>query len=427
MLLTSRTYARLRETGAIVDTQLAAGGAPDVELPQGHRLARHARLPLISYPYEWPFALLKRAALLHLDIQREALIEGMSLSDCSAYNVQFRGVDPIFIDVLSFRRYREGEIWAGQRQFQMQFLNPLLMQALAGVPYHDWYRGALEGIETADLARIVPWRSKLSFNMLSHVTVPTRMSAKAATNIDKAIRDAGKVRLPKKHYDGLLGQLRDWIAGLEPRMTVKSTWQDYDRSNSYEEPERAAKREFVAEFCRHRQPNRLLDIGCNTGEYSEVALASGAKLAIGFDFDHGALQNACHRAAAKQLALTPLYQNAMNPSPGQGWRGVERKTIQERTEPDAVLALAVLHHLAIARNVPLGAAVAWLVGWAPSGIIEFVPKSDPTVQTMLALREDIFKGYSQDGFEACLAKHARITERKVVSSSQRVLYGYERN
>jgi ribosomal protein L11 methylase PrmA len=369
---------------------------------------------------------LKRAALLHLDIQRDALAEGMSLSDSSAYNIQFQGINPVFIDVLSFRRYQDGEIWAGQRQFLMQFLNPLLMQSIVGVPHHAWYRGAMEGIESAHLTRMIPWQRKISFNILAHVVAQARMDRRVAANSVQATKAASKVRLPKSHYIGLLSQMRDWIAGLESLNPVKTTWEDYDKVNTYNDSERAAKRDFIRRFCERAKPDLLVDVGCNTGEYSEVALAAGARRAIGLDLDSGALQNACRRAIAKKLELTPLLQDATNPSPGQGWRNAERKAIGERGKFDAVLALAVEHHLAIGRNVPLDDVVDWLVGWAPSGVIEFVPKSDPTVQTMLALREDIFGGYCQEAFEAALVKRARIVETETVSSSKRILYAFDR-
>jgi len=426
LLLASKTFARMRARNAVVETDFVDDAAFSTELPADRKLVRHGRVPFVSYPYEWPFELLKRAALLHLDIQREALAEGMSLSDASAYNIQFIGVEPVFIDVLSFRKYRDGEVWAGQRQFQMQFLNPLVMQSLVGLTHHDAYRGSLEGIESADLARVIPWRRKLSFNVLGHVVAPARMERRAAGDAARALNDASKVRLPKKHYAGLLNQLRDWLAGLEPRVAAVSTWQDYDKANTYGAAERAAKNAFVRRYCGRVKPGLLVDIGCNTGEYSQAALEAGAGRSIGLDLDHGALANACRRATENRLALTPLVQDLMNPSPGQGWRGAERKAIGDRAAFDGVLALAVLHHLAIARNVPLDDAVAWLVEWAPSGIIEFVPKSDPTVQTMLALRDDIFDDYDQQTFEACLAKRARVVEREAVSSTERVLYAFER-
>ena len=412
MLLASKTFKNLRARNAIAATDFCEAGTVPGDMPSAHRLVQHGRIPFVSYPYEWPFDLLKRAALLHLDVQIDALAEGMSLSDASAYNVQFLGVDPIFIDVLSFRGYRDGEIWAGQQQFLNQFLNPLLMTGLVGLPYHHWYRGSVEGVESTQLARMIPWHKKFSFNVFAHIVAPARMDRRVAADTSNAARNAAKVKLPKAHYTGLLNQLRDWIARIEPRNAVKTTWQDYDKTNTYNDEERAAKKDFVHRFCERARPDLLIDIGCNTGEYSEIALGAGAQRAIGFDFDLGALQNACRRASDKHLALTPLFQDALNPSPGQGWRGVERKAVKDRGKFDAVLALAVEHHLAIARNVPLDDAVDWLVEWAPRGVIEFVPKSDPTVQTMLALREDIFDGYSQEAFEACLTKRARIAERE---------------
>ena len=105
----------------------------------------HPKLPFVSYPYEWCFSALKSAALLHLDIHLSVLESDITLSDASAYNIQFQsGASPIFIDRLSFRRYREGEFWVGHRQFCEQFLNPLLLRALVGVPHNAWYRGNLE-------------------------------------------------------------------------------------------------------------------------------------------------------------------------------------------------------------------------------------------------------------------------------------------
>lgn len=387
---------------------------------------RHQRIPFVSYPYEWPFPLLKSAALLHLDIQIEALQRDVVLSDASAYNVQFRGVSPVFIDLLSFRRYREGEVWIGHRQFCEQFLNPLLMRSLFGVVHNDWYRGRLEGIPTEYLADLLPWWRKLSFNLLSHVTLQARLQRAAAESSQTHLERARRTKLAKSSYMALLQQLRQWIESLKPHKSRATTWQDYADNTTYGAEERAAKRSFISAFCQKAKPGLLWDFGCNTGEYSEAALTAGAKRVIGFDFDHGALERAITRAQSKSLDFLPLYQDGANPSPDQGWMGRERGSIQRRGGAEALVALAFEHHLAIGRNIPLDQLVAWLVSLAPKGIIEFVEKSDPTVQQLLALREDIFANYSREAFETALRTSARITNVAQVSTSGRLLYCYER-
>ncbi|HYM99218.1 MAG TPA: class I SAM-dependent methyltransferase, partial [Aestuariivirgaceae bacterium] len=387
---------------------------------------RHQRIPFISYPYEWPFSLLKSAALLHLDIHIEALQRGVTLSDASAYNVQFRGIKPLFIDVLSFRRYRDGEVWAGYRQFCEQFLNPLLLRSLFGVAHNAWYRGRLEGIETSDLADIMPWWRNLSFNVLSHVTLQARLQRAASAGKGDHVERAKRAKLSKRSYVAMLEQLRHWIDGLKPLKSSATTWQNYAENTTYGDEEREAKRRFISAFCQNTKPGMLWDIGCNTGDYSETALNAGAKHVVGFDFDQGALERAAARARAKSLDLLPLYQDGANPSPDQGWRGSERRSAQRRGGADALIALAFEHHLAIGRNVPLDQLVDWLVSLAPKGIIEFVEKSDPTVQQLLALREDIFTDYSAGTFEAALKDKARIVSVEQVSRSGRTLYSYER-
>jgi len=78
---------------------------------------RHERIPFVSYPYEWTFSMLRDAALLQLDLNLAALEEGMILKDSTPYNVQFRGSKPVFVDIGSFERLREGAPWVGYRQF----------------------------------------------------------------------------------------------------------------------------------------------------------------------------------------------------------------------------------------------------------------------------------------------------------------------
>jgi hypothetical protein len=138
--------------------------------PSG-RVLEHPKLPFVSHPYEWPFSLLKKAALAHIDLHLAALEEGFSLIDGSAYNVQFIGPKPVFIDTLSLVPYHEGDPWQGYRQFCEHFLCPLILQAKCGVSYHAWYRGELDGISIAETAKLLPWHRKLSLTTMFHIVL----------------------------------------------------------------------------------------------------------------------------------------------------------------------------------------------------------------------------------------------------------------
>lgn len=383
---------------------------------------KHPKLAFISYPYEWPFELLKDAALLQCDIHLQSLAKNINVIDSSAYNIQFQGVKPIFIDSLSFRPYKEGEFWLGHKQFCEQFLNPLLLQKLLGVPYHSWYRGTLEGIPTVELSKLLPWYRGFSWNILTHVMLQAKFQQQSSDVSAKTKRR----QFPKAAFVHMVKGLKNWISKLEIDSNEKTLWQDYDKTHSYNAEEVEAKRQFIEKFVSAEKIQTLWDLGCNTGMYSEIALNAGAHSVIGFDSDQGALNKAVRRAKEKQLNFLPLYQDLTNPTPNQGFSAQERRGLYERATAQGILALALIHHLAIGKNVPIPMVLDWLLSLAPKGVIEFVPKNDAMVQRLLALREDIFKDYTEENFLLHLNQRARITQRATITKSGRLLVSYER-
>lgn len=385
------------------------------------------RLRFVSYPYEWPFPAIKAAALLHLDIHLASLEYGVTLTDASAYNIQFQGARPVFIDHLSFRRYRSGEIWAGHRQFCEQFLNPLLLRAFVGINHNAWYRGALEGISALDLYRCLKWRHLLSGNVLAHVVLQSYFQRSAENNrvkIEKENLPANA--LPLEAFRRVLKKMHAWINRLNPVNTEKTIWRNYAKTHSYSSQEVQQKKRFVVEFVKQSRPRLLWDLGCNTGDYSVCALEAGAEYVVGFDFDQGALERAFARAHERNLPLQTLLLDAANPTPNQGWKEQERSGLQARASADAILALAFIHHLAITQNIPLDQLLDWIIDLAPQGVLEFVPKSDPMVQVLLCLREDIFPDYTKENFLTQVGRKAVIVKSDTVSSSGRLLVWYER-
>ena len=429
-----KEYEFVRDSGALaplVERGLVVSGTEVKNTVLGREATKdgivleHPRIPFVSYPYEWTFAALKAAALLHLEIQIELLKSDIVLSDATAFNVQFVGTKPIFIDTLSFRRYRQNEHWLAHRQFCEQFLNPLLLYARLGIPFNGWLRGSMEGIPAEQLASALNLRDKLSVRTMSHVTLPARLQKGSGERQTEAAVGAKSRGLPKSRYNALLEQLKSWISSLEPKGVDNTVWRNYAKQNTYEQAESEAKHGFIASFVERHKPHQTLDLGCNTGEFSRTALKAGAEYAIGVDADHGALEAGFEEHNREDGQFLMLYQDATNPSPAMGWNCRERKSFTDRCKTnDALFALAFEHHLAIARNVPFDNIIDWMVSLAPSGIIEFVPKDDPTVQQLLALRDDIFDSYTEQNFKAAISKRARILRSDQVSNSKRVLIEY---
>ena len=158
MLMNSGLYARLTIKRFLI---------PHTEIDD-HTIKPEI-IPFISYPYEWCFSQLKDAALLTLQIQKEALDTGMILKDARAFNIQFLNGAPIFIDTLSFERYRAGEPWMGYRQFCQHFLAPLALMAYDDARLNTLSRVFLDGIPLDLAARLLPWRSMMRPSLFIHL------------------------------------------------------------------------------------------------------------------------------------------------------------------------------------------------------------------------------------------------------------------
>lgn len=220
--------------------------------------------------------------------------------------------------------------------------------------------------------------------------------------------------------------MRNWIAKLKPLNKEKTLWADYTNTNTYSSEETKAKFDLLAEFIQATKPNKLLDLGCNNGEFSFAAIKNGAQSVVGFDFDQSSIADAYLKAKKHQAPFLPLYLDAANPSPNQGWIQQERKGFNERTKACALIALAFIHHLAIAKNTPLEQTIDWIISLAPTGLIEFIPKNDPTICKMLRLRQDIFIDYNIENFENILKSKAKIIKKTQITKNGRVVFWFKK-
>ena len=384
----------------------------------------HKKIPYVSYPYEWSFSQLKAAALHHLDFNLFLLDQGATLIDASAYNIQFIGSKPIFIDLLSIKEYIEGEYWYGHKQFCENFLNPLILTSKKGVQFNNWFKGNLEGIPTNDLNNLLSFLDKFSYNIFVHVYLLNKFENKYKDQ-NKEVKINLKRKFPKNNFISMLKQLRSFIKNLKPKK-IKTVWENYSVANTYEKSEENEKVKIVKKFINENKFNKIIDLGCNDGFYSKIAVNENTNFVVGFDYDPISIDRAFNDLKKNQTNFLPLIFDATNPSSNIGWNESERKSFNKRVDFDALLALAFEHHLVIAKNIPLLDAINWLISLAPKGLIEFVPKNDETIQKMIKFKGDIFPDYNENNFKNCIEKKAKILSITQITSSGRKIYQYEK-
>jgi ribosomal protein L11 methylase PrmA len=374
-------------------------------------------VPTISYPYEWSFGQLKDAALLTLEVVRRALGAGMILKDASAYNVQFLRGRPILIDTLSFETYREGEPWIAYRQFCQHFLAPLALMALVDVRLSSLLRMHIDGIPLDLASKLLPGSTRLRPGLLVHVHVHGKALSQPATENPKT------ASVSKTALFALVDNLRSTVEGLrwEPKGTQ---WAAYYEDTNYTEPAMAEKRRQVTNLLQKisPKPTTCWDLGANTGEFSRIAARLGMDT-VAWDVDPGAVERAyAWVKAADEPHILPLLQDLTNPSPGLGWASQERDSLTARGPVGVVMALALVHHLAISNNVPLPRIAEFFASLGEWALVEFVPKEDSQVRRLLGSRRDIFTDYHEEGFERAMATAFTIEARVPIEGAARSLY-----
>jgi hypothetical protein len=417
-LMESGLYADLVEQGLLIShEEVGLMDAPDSG--SVYQIIKPEMVDFISYPYEWSFLQLRSAALTTLRIARTALSHGMILKDASAYNLQFHRGRWQLIDTLSFEIYNEGEPWVAYKQFCQHFLAPLALMAYRDPRMNLMSRVFIDGIPLDVAAKVLPFRSKLRLSLLTHIHLHARSQKRYANLQVRKQEMQGKVS--RKALVGLLESLRNAVKSLSIRMD-KTEWANYYEDTNYSQDAFEKKKAIVSEFITRVKPSRVWDLGANNGEFSRLASDEGI-FTVAFDVDPGAvMRNYVQVRKAGEQNLLPLVMDLTNPSPSLGWAHHERQSLLARGPAPLVLALALIHHLAISNNVLLLQAAQFFHQAGDNLIIEFVPKSDSQVQRLLRSRDDIFENYTVAGFEEAFSHYFEIVERRPLSGSERIIY-----
>ena len=420
----SPLFGQLVSEGKLVGTR----EAEDVPVvPDGlhggvSAVLEHDVVPFVSYPYEWSFGMLRDAALLQLELVRRSIEAGMMLKDSSPYNVQFRGAEPVFVDIGSFEPLREGEPWAGYRQFCMLFLYPLLLQAWKDVPFQPWLRGRIDGISPQECRSVLSARDLLRRGALTHVVLHARLERRYEDRDVDLKQELKKAGFRKELIVANVKGLERLVSRLRWRPSG-SAWSGYGPTTSYTDEDADRKARFVADAVSSEQPRLVWDLGCNDGRHARIA-AETAEHVVAIDADALVVDRLFEALKAEGATkILPLTMDLADPSPGLGWRGLERRSLPERGTPDLALCLALVHHLSIGGNVPVAGLVDWLRSLSSSLVVEFPTPEDPLVRRLLARkRPGDHPDYRRDWFEQCLEERFDVVRSESLASETRVLY-----
>ncbi len=386
-----------------------------------YKIIKPDPISFISYPYEWSFSQLKQTALTTLNIQKISMEYGMTLKDCSAYNIQFKECNPVLIDTLSFEKYEEGQIWKAYKQFCQHFLAPLALMAHKDIRLNQLFKIYIDGIPLNLTASLLPKKTQFMFSLLTHI----HAHAKSQKHYGDKKSKFGKRKLAKNSFLGITESLNSAIKKLtwSPKGTE---WANYYFDTNYSEKGFEQKKILILDWLEGLNLKSIWDLGANTGIFSRIATSQGIKT-ISFDIDPAAVeQNFLNAQKNNEKKILPLVLDLTNPSPNIGWGNQERKSFVERGPVDMVMALALIHHLAISNNIPLLKIASFFQKICKYLIIEFIPKTDSQVSRLLVNREDIFDDYTKEKFEEEFKKWFSIKNTKNLLDSKRILYFMEK-
>ncbi len=378
-------------------------------------------IAFISYPYEWSFDMLKDAALLTLAIMKQSLAFGMILKDATPYNIQWHNGKLIFIDTLSFEKYDETMPWIAYRQFCENFLSPLLLAHHTRMPLQEMLLAYSDGIPLALTQALLPWQTRFSVHTYLHIHLHAKYSLKPPSQPGK------KAVFSRQKLLNLVASLEVLITKLKLPEN-KSTWSGYYEEASQRTDYLEQKKKIIQSWLEKISPvTTAADLGANKGEFSKLTAAKNIQT-IAADFDAhciNVLYNEIKERGEKHIL--PLILDLSKPSPAIGVNNEERDSFVERTHADLVLALALIHHLAIGKNIPLEKIAELFQRICHFLIIEFVPKSDEKIRLMLAGKKDIYTQYNEANFTIAFQRYFTILEKETITTTGRNIYLMKKN
>jgi len=417
---------RLEERGDMVASTVS-------DTADGLRLL-HPKILVPTYPWEWTPSQWLAAAELTLSLCEEALSEGWVLKDATPLNILFVGARPVLVDVLSFERWdpapknHASHIWLAYGQYIRTFLLPLLMNKMLSWPL-ELSLFKRDGYEPVELYEALSWSQRLSRAAFWPVTLPAKLDKGSAAK-------AGPPGPPQhKNPELALHLLKRTLADLRKRTRRAmpehegSEWANYTATlTHYSAQESAQKMDWVRAVLEELKPARVLDIGANTGVFSELAASSGARV-VALERDAAAAESLYRMSRKTKLSIQTIHADLSRPTPAVGWNNRETSTLLHRLESqsDLVMMLAVIHHLILMEQIPIPAIMdlAYRLT-AQHLIVEWVPVADPMFISLMRGRDTLYGALTENDLLTACEGRFTVLQRQPLDNG-RILFLFAKN
>jgi len=393
--------------------------------PDYSAFLEHERIDFISYPYEWSASMLADAGILTLDLQMRLLENGYSLKDATAYNIQFVNGKPIFIDIPSIEKPARLDVWIGLGQFGRMFVLPLLLNRYRGQNLRSYFLANLDGCDVAEARKAFGRLELLKPELLLDVTLPYWLGRIGSGNDHSPKQIERKKTSPQAQMMNLK-RLKGKLQKLSRRGKSTSVWADYKETCSYSDKSEQSKVNAIQQFMADYRPQSVLDIGCNTGQYSMLAAEFGARV-FSVDSDSQCVELLYRHTRNSNLPILPMCVDIANPSPAIGFCNRERISFLDRIDIDCIFALAVIHHLHVSANLPL-AGIRDLFAEISNDylILEFVPTDDVMFRRLMQFRVDLFEDFTLDNCINIFSEQFNLLDQVAVQDSPRTLLFWQK-
>lgn len=414
-LMQSGLYGLLVEKGYLVQHEECT---VDERNKTGYyRVLIPEKIPFISYPSEWCADQWRTVLQTFLEINNLAIEHGMILKDATPYNFTFYNGRCLFFDTLSFSKYENGQPWLAYRQFCESMLGPFALMCFNDPDWARLLNTSTEGWSLSFISKNLSFKSWFNMTLLVHIHWHSKYSN---TAVQKSFNN--NTGFDKQKLTVLWNMLHRSVSMWKIRKG-SGTWLSYYDEGLVSSDYINDKKLKIKKWLSALLPECMIDLGANNGLFSLMGCLY-AKRVIAVELDHDCINQLFQSAREKQITnLVTILADLTQPTPGVGWENKEKESLLKRLKGDMLLAVAVIHHLCISKNVPLPLVAQLFADISTRyAIVEFVPKTDEKVRLLLQNREDVFDDYTEPAFTEAFNCYFNLLEVYECGSSGRKLF-----